>query len=170
MSAKYVLGVNTLQMNKDHDYGGVIANQLQTLDHLGVFTEPLPETPYTLPHLGDYQDKSLSIQQRARAYLDANCSHCHRKWGGGNADFQLLATVPMQMTGTIGVRPGQGLFKVNNPKLIVPGNPARSMIYHRMKLIGLGRMPHVGSNLIDQEAVDLIGKWISQMPRMENVE
>ena len=39
---KIRLGVNTLQMNKDHDYGGVIANQLSTLEHLGVFAEPPP--------------------------------------------------------------------------------------------------------------------------------
>src|SRR6185369_16249386 len=46
MPAKFVLGVNTLQMNKDHTYpGGVVANQLRTLDHLGIFTSPLPKPP-----------------------------------------------------------------------------------------------------------------------------
>jgi hypothetical protein len=27
MAAKYVLGLTTLQMNKDHDYGGTLANR-----------------------------------------------------------------------------------------------------------------------------------------------
>ena len=58
MAAKYVLGVTTLQMNKDHDYGGVIANQLATLDHLGVFKEKLPKPPEELPRLADYQDET----------------------------------------------------------------------------------------------------------------
>jgi len=35
-AANYVLGPTTLQMNKDHDYGGVTANQLEVLDYLGL--------------------------------------------------------------------------------------------------------------------------------------
>src|SRR5262249_24423571 len=35
-AANYVLGLTELQMNKDHDYGGVVDNQLRTLEHLGV--------------------------------------------------------------------------------------------------------------------------------------
>ena len=58
MAAKYALGVTTLQMNKDHDYGGTIANQLATLDHLGIFKKPLPKPPEELPRLVDYQRRS----------------------------------------------------------------------------------------------------------------
>src|SRR5262249_21772316 len=36
-AANWVLGLTTLQMNREHDYGGVRANQLRTLEHLGVF-------------------------------------------------------------------------------------------------------------------------------------
>ena len=64
VTAKYALGVNTLQMNKDHDYGGVVANQLATLDHLGLFTKPLPEKPENLPRLVDYRDKSQTRDAR----------------------------------------------------------------------------------------------------------
>jgi glucose/arabinose dehydrogenase/mono/diheme cytochrome c family protein len=35
-AAQYVLGLSTLQMNRGHDYGGVVENQLQVLDRLGV--------------------------------------------------------------------------------------------------------------------------------------
>jgi uncharacterized repeat protein (TIGR03806 family) len=35
-AANYVLGLTELQMNKDHDYGGVRDNQLRVLEHLGV--------------------------------------------------------------------------------------------------------------------------------------
>ena len=164
MSAKYALGVNTLQMNKDHDYGGVVANQLSTLEHLGVFTKPLPQPPEELPRLADYADESRDLDRRARSYLHANCSHCHRKWGGGNAQFQLLATQPLEETGTVGVRPGQGTFKLDNPHILVPGSPERSMALHRMKLQGLGRMPHVASNEIDGEAVKLVEKWLREIP------
>jgi len=35
-AANFVLGLTELQMNKDHDYNGIKANQLRTLEHLGV--------------------------------------------------------------------------------------------------------------------------------------
>ena len=61
MSSKYVLGANTLQMNKDHDYNGVVANQLSTLNHLGMFAKPLTKTPDQLPRIVDYRDESASV-------------------------------------------------------------------------------------------------------------
>ena len=164
MSSKYVLGVNTLQMNKDHNYSGVVANQLTTLEHLGMFAKPLPETVQELPKLADYHDANVDLDTRARSYLHANCSHCHRKWGGGNADFQLLTTLPLDQTGILDTRPGQGHFDLNDPKLLVPGHPDRSLIYYRMTKLGLGRMPHVGSNVVDDAAAKLIREWIEKMP------
>src|SRR5207249_4199154 len=132
MPAKFLLGVNTLQLNKPHNYGGVMANQLDTFEHLGLFTKPLPATPDKLPSLANYQDESLEIDRRARSYLHANCSHCHMKWGGGNADFQLLATLDLKDLGVVHTRPGQGSFELREPCILVPGEPERSMIYHRM--------------------------------------
>ena len=38
------------------------------------------------------------------------------------------------------------------------------MIYHRMSLTGLGRMPHVASSVVDKEAVALIAEWIRGLP------
>jgi hypothetical protein len=86
------------------------------------------------------------------------------KWGGGNADFQLLAALDLADTGTVGVPPGQGTFQLDHPAIIVPGHPERSMIYHRMKLLGLGRMPHIASNVVDEPAVKLIYDWLKQLP------
>jgi uncharacterized repeat protein (TIGR03806 family) len=163
VTAKYALGVNTHQMNRDHDYGGVVANQLATLEHLGLFDRKLPRPPEQLPKIADYRDEKADINDRARAYLHANCSHCHRKWGGGNAEFQLLATLPLKDLGVIDVKPGQGNFDLNDPRVLVPGDPARSMIHHRMTRLGLGRMPHIASNVVDEPAVKLIGEWIKQL-------
>lgn len=163
MSAKYALGVTTQQMNRDHDYDGVVANQLDTLDHIGVFTAPLPKPVSELPTLADYADPHATIDTRARSYLQANCAHCHRKWGGGNAEFQLLSTLPLAETGTVNGPLGQGTFDLKNPKLLVPGNPDRSMILYRMQKTGLGRMPHIASNVVDTEAVEIVRKWIEEM-------
>lgn len=163
MSAKYVLGVNTLQLNRDHDYSEAVANQLSTFNHLKLFTKPLPKKPAELPSLANYHDESLDLNLRARAYLHANCAHCHRKWGGGNADFQTLALLPLDETGTIGVRPGHGLFDLADAKLLVPGSPDRSLLAFRMTKTGLGRMPHVGSNVVDSTGAKLIRQWIESL-------
>jgi uncharacterized repeat protein (TIGR03806 family) len=159
VTAKYALGLNTAQMNKDHNYNGVIANQMSTLEHIGLFDRKLPATPDKLPKLVDYHDTKADINDRARAYMHANCSHCHRKWGGGNAEFQLLATLPLKETGT-DVKPAHGNFDLKDPLLLVPGHPERSMIHHRMTRLGLGRMPHIASTVVDQEGVKLIEEWI----------
>jgi uncharacterized repeat protein (TIGR03806 family) len=163
VTAKYALGVNTAQLNRDHNYGGVTANQLATLEHLGVLDRKLPKPPKDLEKLADYRDSKASLDARARAYLHANCSHCHRKWGGGNAEFQLLSTLPVAELGVVNTRPGQGTFDLKDPRILVPGDPERSMIHHRMTRIGLGRMPHIASNVVDQEGVKLIGEWIRAM-------
>ena len=67
MAAKYVLGVSMLQMNKLHDYGGVVANQHDTLNHLGMFTKPLEMPASKLVRLADYCDTEQSLDARARS-------------------------------------------------------------------------------------------------------
>jgi uncharacterized repeat protein (TIGR03806 family) len=166
MPAKYVLGLNTLQLNKNYDYGqGHVANQLTEWADLGMFKAPLPKTPGDLPKLADYRDEKQPLNERARAYLHANCAHCHMKWGGGNAEFQLLATLPLGELGVVNTRPGQGFFNLREPKVLVPGDPDRSMIYHRVTKLGLGRMPHVASNVVDEKSVKMLRDWITQLPR-----
>ena len=67
--------------------------------HRPVRPASCPQPPEKLAKLADYRDAKADLDARARAYLHANCSHCHRKWGGGNAEFQLLATLPLKDTG-----------------------------------------------------------------------
>jgi hypothetical protein len=86
------------------------------------------------------------------------------KWGGGNAEFQLLATLPLAKLGIVNTRPGHGQFNLTDPKDLVPGNPDRSMILYRMTKLGLGRMPHVASSVVDETAVKMLRDWISQLP------
>lgn len=164
MPAKYALGVNTMQLNRTHDYGnGQVKNQLDVFRHLGLIKDP-PKLPASeLAKLVDYRDSTQDLDKRARSYLHANCAHCHIKWGGGNASFQLVATLPLDELGVLGTKPGQGAFGLKDPHILVPGNPERSMILNRMTRTGLGRMPHVGSNVVDQKSADLLKEWISKL-------
>ena len=167
MAAKYALGLSTLQMNRDHNYDGVVANQLATWAHLGLFTKPLPRPPEQLPRLVDYRDASQELHLRARSYLHANCAHCHRKWGGGNAEFQTLALLPVQDMGVLETRPGQGTLGVTDARIVVPGDPARSLLAFRMQKMGLGRMPHVGSLVADRDGIELVQRWIESLAAPE---
>jgi uncharacterized repeat protein (TIGR03806 family) len=161
---KFALGVNTLQMNRDHDYGGKVANQLATLAHIGLFAQKLPAPPDKLPRLADFDEAKLPIDVRARSYLHSNCSHCHMKWGGGNAEFKLLVGLPVAEMGVVGVPPAHGNFGVKDARLVVPGAPEQSILLHRMALTGLGRMPHIGSRVVDERAVQIIREWIKDLP------
>jgi uncharacterized repeat protein (TIGR03806 family) len=162
-AAKFALGVSTMQMNRDHNYDGVIANQLATLEHIGVFTKKLPKEPAKLAKLADFNDKTLPVDVRARAYLHSNCSHCHIKWGGGNAEFKLLVDLDLRDMGIVNVNPAHGNFKIDGAKLLVPGHPEQSIVLERMKMTGLGRMPHIASRVVDELAVQLVHDWIKGM-------
>lgn len=162
-AAKFALGVSTMQMNRDHNYNGVIANQLKTLEHIGVFTKKIPGDFDKLPKLDDYNNATLPAERRAVSYLHSNCSHCHIKWGGGNAEFKLLATLPLKEWGVVNVNPQHGNFKIDGAKVLAPGQPEKSILLHRMSMTGLGRMPHIGSRVVDERAVEFVREWIKGM-------
>lgn len=159
MPAKFVLGLNTHQLNRDH--GG--ENQLLAWERLGLFKKPLPAPPAKLPRLADPDDAKASVNDRARSYLQANCAHCHMQWGGGNAEFQLLFTLSLDDMKIRGVRPAHGDFGAKGGQVLKPGSPEQSMLYKRMTLTGLGRMPHVGSSVVDEKGARLIRDWVQGM-------
>jgi putative heme-binding domain-containing protein len=165
MAARYVLGMTTNQVNREHDYGAVVDNQLRTFDHLGLFTKPLPKPPAEMVRLVDYSSTSADLNQRARAYLHANCSHCHRKWGGGNTEFQLLASLELPELGIVGTKPAHGGFFIADAQILAPGDPLRSTILYRAAKLGPGRMPRIGSEVVDDFGVQLLHDWIASLPQ-----
>ncbi len=161
-AAKYILGLQTLQVNRVQRNGA--ANQLRTFEQLGLFAKSLPSPPEDMPRLVNYRDAEQDLDLRARSYLHANCSHCHRKWGGGNAEFQLLASLELSDTGAVGTRPTQGTFNIANARVIAPHDPYRSILFYRMAKRGPGRMPRLGSDEVDEAGLKLIHDWISRLP------
>jgi uncharacterized repeat protein (TIGR03806 family) len=164
MPVGFVLGLSTAQMNKPHDYGGANDNQLRVLDRLGIFTKPLGNAkPETLPRMPDPGDESAPLADRARAYLHANCAHCHIKWGGGNALFELPYHYKLEETKTLNVKPQHGNLDIAGACVLVPGDPAKSLLLQRMKTTGPQRMPRVATSVVDDAGVKLIEAWIRQM-------
>jgi glucose/arabinose dehydrogenase len=62
-AANFVLGLSELQMNKDHDYRGVVDNQLRTLEHLGVFKVPPGE------HVRETKQRVRTVRERAEQFV-----------------------------------------------------------------------------------------------------
>lgn len=164
MAAKYVLGLTTEQANcrsVDPRFSG---SQLRWFDELRLFTSPLARAISELPVVVDYRNANEPLDSRARAYLHANCSHCHRKWGGGNTEFQLLASLPLEQTGIVNTPPAHGGFFLPQAAVVAPGDPLRSVMFYRMAKLGSGRMPRLGSDVVDAGGVQLIHDWIAAMP------
>jgi len=163
-AANWVLGLTTLQMNRDHDYGQVTDNQLRTLEHIGLFEKPLEKPPEDLPALADPYAESGDLHARARSYLHANCSHCHVDNGGGNARMELEFQTDNEKTDLFGVRPTHGTFNILSGQLIAPHHPYRSILLYRMSKLGRGRMPHLGSSVVDERAIGLFHDWVAGLP------
>lgn len=157
------LGFNTPQLNRSHLYGDIKASQLETLAHIRLLEKPVAIEQR--PQLASPHDTSATLGSRARAYLQANCAHCHRKHAGGAVLAQMHFDVSLDKTNMVGARPTQGAFGIYSPQVVAPGDPFRSVLLYRMAKLGGGRMPHIGSAEVDRAGVDLIDNWIRQMPQ-----
>jgi uncharacterized repeat protein (TIGR03806 family) len=159
-----VLGIKTRQLNHDFKYpSGAVDNELRTWNHLGLFNTRLNEADLpTFATLAAAGDESRSIEDRARSYLDANCSHCHQP-GGTVANFDARYDTPLDLQQLINgpVLIDQGIDK---PRVIAPHDPWRSIAYMRVNTTGDIRMPPLARNTIDEKGVNLMNEWIMSLP------
>ncbi len=160
-----VLGPKTRQLNRDLLYPstGIDANQLETLNSLGIFSPPLDvaDIPgFLTSAAGD--DTSAGLAARARSYLDANCSYCHRP-GGVRANFDARLTTPLANQGLVY---GELLdsFGIAGEAVVVPESPGRSILHHRLSLPSdQNGMPPLAKNRVDTKGVQLIADWINSL-------
>jgi len=158
-AAGYILGVRTAQLNKVHDYDEVLDNQLRSLNHIGIFGEDIGEDPAAFDRMPDPSDSSVNIQDRARAYLDANCAQCHRPGGATRSHMDLRFEVPLEQAGLVdeAVIPG-GLEGVAD--IVRRGVPQASALYRRMVDLGQDRMPPLSTAVVDVEGSAVVRQWI----------
>jgi uncharacterized repeat protein (TIGR03806 family) len=158
------IGIQIKHLNNEIAYGTTKANQLAHWEKLGVldgFNEP---TAY--PSMVNYQDTSQALDDRAMAYLDINCAHCHRAEGPASTSG-LFLTYDQRDRMKLGINKtpiaagsGAGSFKFD----IVPGKPDESIVIHRMSSTKVGvAMPEIGRTTVDQEGVALIRNWITEI-------
>jgi uncharacterized repeat protein (TIGR03806 family) len=159
-----VLGVNCRQLNRSLQYAesGVNDNQLRTWNHLGMFNSALEEnTLNQLPAMVRVDDGSATLEARAKSYLDANCAQCHRP-NGAAGYFDARFDTPLQEQGLIDGRLAKPM-DMPEARVVCPGDISKSALYQRASITGAFQMPPLARNVVDEEALAVLGKWIDQI-------
>ena len=158
-----VLGLKTRQLNGTFTYpDGITGNQLHTLGHLGLFDTAFDDRKiFRYPRLVNITNSTDALQIRVRSYLDANCSMCHRP-GGAGAFFDARYDTPLKLQNLIN-GPIANQLGIAGAKVIVPGNTNKSILFHRVSLVGENQMPPLAKNVVDEKAVSVIAQWISSL-------
>lgn len=118
------------------------------------------------PRNADWRDAEAPLEARARAYLDANCAHCHSATGAADTSgLDLRPSIP----------PGPALGRCKSPIAagrgsggrlfdVVPGKPDQSILVYRLQSDDPGEMmPELGRAVVHEEGVALIAEWIAKM-------
>ena len=166
-AAGFSLGPETAQLNRDKLYplpdGNGLADQLHTLDSIGILSAPLPASE-VLPKLADVSDATLTLEDRARAWLHSNCAGCHRTDGPTPAVIDLRFDTLLSDTGACNADPGSGDLGIPGAKLLSLGNADASIIYARLISRDDGvMMPPLGSSIVDDAGATLVRDWIDSL-------
>ncbi|MEM7370179.1 MAG: PQQ-dependent sugar dehydrogenase [Bacteroidota bacterium] len=161
------IGASTHQLNGDGFYPltSRTANQLKTLSHLNIF-DSAPDTTQLgiLLTAKDKDDATATLEERAKSYLDINCSSCHQPGAGIGAHFDTRLSTSLQQQGLIYADAVDDLG-ISGARLVVPGNPEQSILYQRINSVHSDfAMPQLAKNLIDVPGVALIKDWINSIP------
>jgi len=158
------IGVKVQHLNNELNLGNGSKNQLAYWTELGKLEGFLGESAH--PAMINYEESSLPLNDRAMAYLDINCAHCHSAEGPASTSGLFLSydqTDPMKLginKTPVAAGFGAGKYKFD----IVPGEADESIITHRMNSTQVGvAMPELGRTTIHKEGVELIRNWINSM-------
>jgi uncharacterized repeat protein (TIGR03806 family) len=170
--ANVALGPEVRQFNRVYGNGHQLANlqAMGMLDPAAGLTAPV----HDLPSLA-VNGAHVPIAIRARSYLHANCSSCHRGPESGlrtaiDLRFDPLNVDPSSVppeaqggpatTNICNVPPSIGDLGIAGAMLLTPRDETRSIVYRRMQLRGLNQMPSLGTQLVHAGGLDRIRAWI----------
>jgi uncharacterized repeat protein (TIGR03806 family) len=158
------IGVKVQHLNHVLDYGATKENQLAYLTSLGKLEGFQGASAH--PSLINYEDQDQALNDRAMAYLDINCAHCHSAEGPASTSGLFLTydqRDPMKLginKAPVAAGKGSGSFKFD----VVPGKADQSILIHRMNSTEVGvAMPELGRTTVHQEGVELIREWINSL-------
>jgi uncharacterized repeat protein (TIGR03806 family) len=160
------IGPKARNLNRDFHFADGTENQLDHWSRLGVLEGAPPSR--SAPRLAVWDDpKTGTLDDRARAWLEINCAHCHNPNGPAKSSgLDLLTSQRKPVSFGVHKSPvaaghGSGGFDFD----IVPGRPDRSILAFRIASTHPGvMMPELGKRLVHDEGVALIREWIAAMP------
>jgi uncharacterized repeat protein (TIGR03806 family) len=157
------LGPKAWQLNRPYAYWGDDAGQLEHWRSAGML-EGLDGDPPSGVRWADRA--SETPERRARAYLDANCAHCHNPRGAADTsalDLSLSAPSGRHLgicKSPVAVGRGSGDRSYD----IFPGRPDESIIVYRMQQSAPDiAMPELGRSAVHSEGVAAVRAWIAEM-------
>lgn len=124
----------------------------------------LPPEDVQWATLAHWQDDKAPLEDRALAYLEINCGHCHNPQGPAHTTgLFLLADEPeRQRLGFCKAPVAAGKGSGGRQFGIVPGNPDASILVYRMENTDPGiMMPELGRMMPHREGIALIREWIA---------
>jgi len=164
-----VLGLSSAQLDRGAAWSGGL-NQLAVWAKGGVLSNPSldPAKVAALPALGGIDGGTAPIAAvgpAARAYLHANCAHCHRPGGASPSSLDLRYSTPLASTGACGAPPQAGDLGIAGAAIVKPGAPAQSTLAARMTapLASGWLMPSVGVTIAHTAGAQLIADWIGAL-------
>jgi uncharacterized repeat protein (TIGR03806 family) len=166
-AAGFVLGIKTSQINKQHLYingaDSIWDNQLRSYNNIRLFATDIGEDYSEFPKLTDPFDENESLEERARAYLDVNCSNCHRPGSSGRTDMDMRFEIPLEAMHLVGVPPELNDMGIEGSERIKLGWPDSSLVFLRMIDLDDVRMPPLATSIIDNFGTELLSDWIIQL-------
>ncbi len=158
------LGPRAWQLNRDYRYAAGTRNQLEHWNSIGI----LDGMPASVPKGASWvAPVDATIAERARAYLDANCAHCHNANGPADTSgLDLAVDAPVDRRYGVCKPPvAVGRGSGDRPYDIYPGRPDDSILLYRMEHTDPAiAMPELGRSTVHREGVELIRSFIAALP------
>jgi uncharacterized repeat protein (TIGR03806 family) len=118
------------------------------------------------PATAAWRDTSLSAEERAVAYMNMQCGHCHNPEGAADTSALLLDGSHTSPVGRGICKPpiAAGGGTGNLKYAIVPGAPEQSILLYRMASDKPDEMmPELGRSLAHREGLKLMRDWIGSL-------
>ena len=159
------IGPKARHLNRDFAYREGTENQLAHWSRIGALAGA--PAPQQAPRLAAWDDpKTGTLDDRARAWLEINCAHCHSPSGPARTTG-LDLTAAQRNPAAIGVNKppvAAGIGSGGRMYDIVPGRPDESILAYRIASTHPGvMMPELGKRLVHEEGVALVRDWIATM-------
>ena len=131
------IGPKLRNLNRDVIVEGVSKNQLIHFQDLGLIDG------FNIDDIGNlpaYSNSDISLEERGRAYLEINCAHCHRDNGlADDVDLNFDYDIPFAETNI-----GSSKDKISDQ-------------------FSTGKMPLIGTSIIDKEGLELLKNYIGSL-------